>query len=72
MISSKEELHNWLFHYNPYNESWAAFKRDHLVEYFNGNLTNVIRSKSQKTLEELIIYYDGDIQKINEITALNI
>lgn len=65
------ELHNWLFHYNPYVQSWNAFRREHATEYFNGDYKNVIKSKSQKTLEELIIAYDGDLKKINEITALN-
>jgi len=65
-----EELHNWLFHYNPYTESWAAFKRDDLVAYFNGDMTKVLKSKSQKTLEGLITYHNGDIKKINEIAAL--
>jgi len=66
-----EELHNWLFHYNPYTKSWAAFKRDDLVAYFNGDMLKVIKSKSQKTLEELIIQYDGDIITINLCVALN-
>jgi hypothetical protein len=65
------ELHNWLFHYNPYTESWAAFKRDDLVPYFNGDMTNVLKSKSQKTLEGLITYHNGDIKKINEVAALS-
>lgn len=66
-----EELHNWLFHYNPYTEAWAAFRRDDLVAYFNGDMTNVLKSKSQKTLEGLITYHNGDIKKINEIAALS-
>jgi len=71
MINSMEELYDWLFHYNHYSQSWHAFKREHLVEYFNGDMTNVLKSKSQKTLEGLITYHNGDIKKINEIVALN-
>ncbi len=71
MINNMEELHNWLFNYNPHRGAWFAFKRDHMVEYFNGEHKNVLKSKSQKTLEELIISYEGDIKKINEVVALS-
>jgi len=64
--NNMDELHNWLFHYNPYTESWNAFKRDHATEYFNGEHKNVIKSKAQKTLESLIISHGGDIKKINK------
>lgn len=72
MTNKMEELYDWLFHYSPYTKAWHAFKRDHVSEYFNGNHKNVIKSKSQKTLEELIVFYNGDIQKMNEVIALNI
>lgn len=67
-----EELHNWLFHYNPYTGLWSAFKREQVSDYFNGKLVtkDLLRSKSQKTLEELIITHEGDIKKINEFVAL--
>jgi hypothetical protein len=68
-----EELHNWLFHYNPFTQSWSAFKREQMNDYFNGKLISkdLLRSKSQKTLEELIVSHEGDIKKINEFVALN-
>ena len=69
-----EELHDWLFHYNPYTKLWAAFKRDQMTGYFNGELTSkdCLKSKNQKTLEELITFHKGDIAKINEITAFGL
>ena len=72
MTNNREELYEWLFHYNHHTKAWAAFKREHATAYFNGDHTFVIRSKSQRTLEELICSHGGDIQKINEIVALNI
>jgi len=76
MINNKnmEELHDWLFHYNPYTKLWSAFRRHQMTDYFNGKLIakDVLRSKYQKTLEELIVYHQGDVVKIHEITALNI
>ena len=70
-IKDMNQLVDWLFHYNPYREAWFAFKREHYLEYFNGEYTNTLKSKSQKTLEELIIAHDGDIKKINEFVALS-
>ena len=66
-----EELQNWLFHYNPYRKAWFAFRREDSNDYFNGEYKNVIKSRSHKTLEELIVYHQGDIVKINEAVALN-
>ena len=74
MTNNMEELHNWLFHYNPYTGLWSAFKREQMNDYFNGKLipTDLLRSKTQKTLEELICMHDGDVKKINEIVAFGI
>lgn len=62
-------LYDWLFHYNPHTELWAAFKREHLQDYFNGNYENVIKSKAQKTLEQLIISKEGDLEEIHKFMA---
>jgi len=62
-----EALHDWLFHYNPYTKAWAAFKREDSSDYFNGNHENVIKSKSQTTLQKLIIEYKGNIKKIQKL-----
>ena len=67
MIKNKKNmdaLYDWLFHYNPHTESWAAFKRENMQDYFNCDHSNVIKSKAQKTLEGLITYHNGDISKI--------
>lgn len=64
-----DALYDWLFHYNPHTKSWAAFKREYMQDYFNGDHENVIKSKTQKTLEELISSNDGDIKKIHKFVA---
>lgn len=50
-------LYDYLFHYNPYEEVWSAFKREHKEKYFNGELAKdeVLKSKNIKTLAEYII-----------------
>lgn len=64
-----ETLYDWLFHYSPHTKSWAAFKREDITDYFNGDHKHVIKSKSQKTLEELIISNEGSIKKIKKFIA---
>ena len=43
-------LHDWLFHYNCYDEYYYGFRREHQKDYFNGTSKNWIRSKEIKTL----------------------
>lgn len=49
-----EHFQDYLFHYNPYTEMWAAFKREHSNEYFNGEYSNVVRYYSIKDLTKYI------------------
>lgn len=51
-----EGLNDYLFHYNPYNETWSAFKREDSNSYFNGDAAEdkVIRSSSFSTLVNYI------------------
>lgn len=37
----KEDLYNYLFHYNSYTNSWACYHRDLGNEYFNGKFMSV-------------------------------
>lgn len=43
-----QELQDWLFHYNPYSETWTAFKRKDSNKYFNGELQEHEMYKSKK------------------------
>jgi hypothetical protein len=48
----KEHMQNYLFHYNPYQELWFAFKRDNKEKYFNGDLSDkeLLKAKDIRTL----------------------
>lgn len=59
-----EELHNWLFHYNPYTKIWSAFKREDLVAYFNGENSKALQATKHSVLVELITLTGGDEKKI--------
>lgn len=67
MINNTEELHNWLFHYNPYKQLWFAFKREDLNKYFNGELPNILSSKKHSILVEIIEKTNGDEVKIKKL-----
>ena len=67
MINNNEQLYDWLFHYNPYIEHWAAFRREDSTDYFNGKLLDVLVSKKHETLVEIIIKTEGDPKKIKKL-----
>ena len=50
-------LYDYLFHFNPYEQVWSAFKREHKERYFNGELSDseMFKSKTIKTLVDYII-----------------
>lgn len=53
-MNSSEGFQDFLFHYNPYTELWAAFKREHSNDYFNGAKDNVVFHPSIKDLVRYI------------------
>ena len=58
-------LYQWLFHFNPYKETWFAFKREDYVKFFNGDSSvKTVASKNINTLVELVEKTDGDLSKI--------
>lgn len=66
-MTNNDELYDWLFHYNHYIKLWSVFKREDISKYFNGELQNVLTSKSQKTLVEIIKKTGGDPKKIKAL-----
>lgn len=62
-----EVLHNWLFHYNPYTKTWAAFLRDDLVAHFNGDTSKDLVADKHSTLVEIIVLTQGDPKKIKAL-----
>jgi hypothetical protein len=55
-MESLDKLYDYLFHYNSFESTWYAFKRDDKEKYFNGELNknNLLKSKEIKTLLEVI------------------
>jgi len=54
-------MYEWLFHYNPYEKLWAAFKREDKEKYFNGELaeSNYCRAKEFEILVDYILKSKG-------------
>lgn len=50
-----EHFQDYLFHYNPYTQMWAAFKREHSNDYFNGKVEHVVFYYS---IKDLVRYID--------------
>ena len=51
-----EELYEYVFHFNPYNELWSAIPRDSYQQYFNNNeIDGILKSKEYTTLIALIL-----------------
>jgi len=57
----QEIMYEWLFHYNPYEKLWAAFKREDKEKYFNGELaeSNYCRAKEFEILVDYILKSKG-------------
>jgi hypothetical protein len=67
-LNDESFLYDWVFHYNPYSENWAAIPRETYVEYFqNYNHPSIIRSSSINTLLELLYKSKGDRTIIEKI-----
>jgi hypothetical protein len=49
-----EVLIDYVFHYSPYREQWAAVPRDHYLDYFNGVYDNVVFHESVNSLISFI------------------
>lgn len=37
-----DNIYNYMFHYNPYEELWYAIPRDKYLDYWNGERQNGI------------------------------
>jgi hypothetical protein len=61
----KELFFNWVFHFNPYTNQWAAIPRELYNDYWNNyELERVIKSNKFSTLLEIVQKTEGeDIEK---------
>jgi hypothetical protein len=69
-VDDQSYLYDWVFHYNPYSEMWAAVPREIYNEYFqNYNHSSIIRSSNINTLTELLHKSKGDTAIIEKIVS---
>ena len=61
-------LYDWVLHFNPYTNLWAAVPKDLYRQYWDKyDLPGVIRSSKIETLLELLHKSKGDIDLLNEM-----
>jgi len=55
-MASLDKLYDYLFHYNSFESTWYAFKRDDKEKYFNGELDKdtILKARNIKVLLDVI------------------
>jgi hypothetical protein len=55
-MDSLNNLYDYLFHYNSFESTWYAFKRDEKEKYFNGELDKdtILKARNIKVLLDVI------------------
>ena len=67
---TNEKLYDWVFHFSPYTNKWAAVKREDYNLLFNDfNSPKVLRSSSITTLQTLINKTNGDVKKLQTLVT---
>jgi hypothetical protein len=70
LSDTEQYMHDWVFHFNPYNKLWSAIPRDLYTKYWDDcQLDGVLRSKDINTLLYLLHRGKGDVTKIYKITS---
>lgn len=63
-------LGDWVFHYNPHAELWAAIPRDSYNEYWSVYThPSILRSKKLETLLSLLNKSKGDVKVIEKLVS---
>jgi hypothetical protein len=61
-------LYNWVFHFNSFNNMWAAIPREHYQEYWNvSDHPSIIKSREITTLIDILYKIGGDPSKIEQL-----
>ena len=56
LSDTEEYMHDWVFHFNPYNKLWSAIPRDLYTKYWDNDETEgVLHAKEIDTLIHHII-----------------
>ena len=63
----KDYLQNWMFHFNPFTEKWAAIPRDLQMKYWDDyDLDGIIRSSKIETLLSILHKVKGDEDELKK------
>jgi len=69
MPQKKEYLYDWVFTYNPYDNSWNAFKREEFPNYwgFENPPKSLIKSSSVNTILMILDRIKGDPNNLGTV-----
>jgi hypothetical protein len=68
MTKQAEFLQGYVFHYNPYTETWAGFPRECSNDYFNGvNNKDIIKHKNVNDIIEYLKISNTKVKRINDV-----
>jgi hypothetical protein len=68
MEKYKELLYDWIFHFNPYKDAWAAIPRNLYTQYCNDHsIKGVIYSSKLETLMHILFQIKGNKNNLNQL-----
>jgi hypothetical protein len=72
-MKNNDYLNDWVFHFNPYTEMWAAIPKDHYQDYWNDYAhADILRSTHLNTLIDLLHKSKGDVEMIHSLTKVGV
>lgn len=61
-------MYNWIFHFNPFTETWAAIHRDDYMKYWDKlDHPRCLKSKNISDLKELLYKTKGDLEEVEKL-----
>lgn len=67
-MQDRDYLNNWVFHFNPFTDTWYAIPRDHYLEFWsNPTSDNVLRSSNINTLLDILHKVKGDTSLVKSV-----
>jgi len=68
MENYKDILYNWVLHFNPYKNAWAAIPKDLFIAYCNNSsIEGVIYSDKVETLIDILYQINGNVKNLNQL-----
>lgn len=61
-------MYNWVFHFNPFTETWTAVHRDDYNIYWDKqDCKRCLKSKNINDLKDLLYKAKGDLEEVEKL-----